>query len=79
MPTLEEIQAEATRLQEALDAEQQQVRDLLAQKETTIASLNTTIGELEVLVAEGGTTEQRQAVLDQLIAARTDLEGTVEP
>ncbi len=79
MPTLEEIQQKVAELQTALDAEQQQVADLLAQKNATIESLNTTITSLEVLVAEGGTAEERQAILDQLTATKTDLEATVAP
>lgn len=77
--TLEQLQQKAQELQEALDAEQQQVKDLLEQKNSTIESLNTTITSLEALVAEGGTAEQRQALLDQLTAIKTDLQGTVEP
>ena len=76
-PTLAEISAKADELQTALDAEQQQVKDLLAQKDATIATLGETITGLEALVAEGGTAEDRQALLDKLIAAKDDLEATV--
>ena len=79
MPSLEEIQQKVTELQTALDVEQQQVADLLAQKTATIESLNATIVSLEALVAEGGTAEERQAILDQLNATKTDLEATVAP
>lgn len=79
MPTLEEISAKADELQTALDAEQQQVADLLAQKDTTINTLNETIAELQTQLADGGTAEQRQAVLDKLNGLKTDLESTVAP
>ena len=79
MPTLEEISATADALQIALDAEQQQVADLLALKEAAITSLTETVTTLEALVAEGGTAEQRQAVLDKLNGTLTDLQGTVAP
>lgn len=78
-PTLEEISAKADELQIALDAEQQQVADLLALKEAAITSLTETVTNLEALVAEGGTAEQRQAVLDKLNGTLTDLQGTVAP
>ena len=79
MPTLEEISAKADELQIALDAEQQQVADLLALKEAAITSLTETVTNLEALVAEGGTAEQRQVVLDKLNGTLTDLQGTVAP
>lgn len=85
-PTLEEIQAKVTELQTALDAEQQQVKDLLAEKEATntalqanIVTLNETIASLESQLADGGTPEARQAVLDQLNSVKADLESTVAP
>lgn len=77
MPTLEELSAKVDEVQAALDAEQQQVADLLAQKDATIVTLNETITELQGQIADGGTTEQRQAVLDKLTALKADLEATV--
>jgi len=77
MPTIEELSAKADELQTALDAEQQQVKDLLAQKDATITSLNEAITDLQGQVADGGTTEQRQALLDKLNGIKTDLESTV--
>lgn len=79
MPTLAEISAKADELQIALDAEQQQVADLLTQKETAIAALTQANADLQLLVADGGTAEERQAVLDKLNAAKADLESTVAP
>jgi septal ring factor EnvC (AmiA/AmiB activator) len=86
MPTLKEISDRADSLQTALDAEQQQVADLLAEKEATntalqanIVTLNETITLLQGQIGDGGTTEERQAVLDKLIALEADLQGTVAP
>lgn len=78
MPTLTEIQALADGLQTSLDAEQQRVTDLLTEKDTTIATLNQTIADLIAQQADGGTPEERQAVIDKLTALKTDLEATVE-
>lgn len=79
MPTLEEINVKVDELQTALDAEQQQVIDLLAQKNATIETLKATIAEMEANVVDGGTAEERQAVLDKLVALTADLEATVTP
>lgn len=78
-PTLQEIQALADELQVKLDAEQQQVKDLLAEKDNTIAQLGETITSLQAQVAEGGTPEERQALVDKLTALKADLESTVPP
>jgi hypothetical protein len=51
----------------------------LAQKETAIAALTQANADLQLLVADGGTAEERQAVLDKLNAAKADLEATVAP
>lgn len=79
VPTLEEIQEKVNELQAVLDAEQQQVKDLLEQKNGTIETLNANIIALQETVAEGGTPEQRQAILDSLSTLKTDLEETVSP
>lgn len=78
MPTIEELSAKVDEVQVALDTEQQQVADLLAEKNSTIATLNGVVTDLQTQVADGGTTEQRQAVLDKLNALKADLEATVE-
>lgn len=79
MATLQEIKAKLDETQAALDAEQQQVADLLAQNQTTITTLNETIATLQASQADGGTPEERQAVLDSLIGLKTDVEATVAP
>ena len=79
MPTLQELSDKVDELQVALDAEQQQVADLLAAKDATIATLNSTIADLQALVAAGGTEAERQAILDKLTTLKTDLESTVAP
>ncbi len=83
-PTLQELKTKVDELQTALDLEQQQVADLLAEKEATNAALTATnatltatIATLEAQVADGGTPEARQEVLDQLNAIKADLEATV--
>lgn len=77
MATLEEISAKVDELQAALDAEQEQVANLIASKDAAIAGLNETIASLQAIVAEGGTAEARQAILDKIDAIKADLEGTV--
>lgn len=79
MPTIAELSAKVDELQTALDAEQQQVADLLAEKNTTIETLNSTITDLQAQVANGGTEADRQAVLDKLTSLKADLESTVTP
>lgn len=79
MPTLKEISDKLDETQIALDAEQQQVADLLAQKDAALVTANELIASLQLLVADGGTAEERQAVLDKANALKTDLEATVAP
>ena len=78
-PTTAELSAKVDELQSALDAEQQQVADLLAEKNSTIETLNATITDLQAQVADGGTPEERQAILDKLTTLKSDLEATVPP
>lgn len=83
MPTLAELSAKVDELQVALDAEQQQVADLLAQKQATNDALTQNITDLtaanDQLKASGGTDSDRQAVSDKIDAVITDLKGTVAP
>jgi uncharacterized protein (DUF3084 family) len=52
---------------------------VIAQRDATIVSLNEIIATLQGQVADGGTPEERQAVLDQLNAVKADLESTIAP
>jgi hypothetical protein len=79
MATLAEVKALADSLQVSLDAEQQQVADLLAQKDNTIATLNQTIIDLQAIIDSGGDPVALQAIADGLTALKTDLEATVAP
>ena len=79
MATLAEIKALADSLQVSLDAEQQQVADLNAQKDATIATLNQTIIDLQAIIDAGGSQPELQAIIDTLTATKADLEGTVAP
>ncbi len=70
MPTIKEIQAQVDRLQETLDAEQMQIT-------AAIDKLNETIADLKQQLADGGTAEERQAVLDKLQSISDDLKNTI--
>ena len=77
MAKIAELSAKVDGLQVALDAEQQQVADLLAANTAAIASLEQTIAELQAIIADGGTEAERQAVSDKLDAVIADLKSTV--
>jgi hypothetical protein len=86
MPTNKEIDAKVDELQTALDSEQQAVKDLLDEKQATndalqanIVTLNETITTLQAQVADGGTEEERAAVIAKLTTLKEDLESTVAP
>lgn len=79
MPTLQELSAKVDELQVALDAEQQEVADLIAARDAAITTLNATVADLQAQVASGGTEADRQAVIDKLNSAITDLQSTVTP
>lgn len=70
MATIQELSAKVDELQTKLDAEQQQVQD-------AINNLNSVVAQLQQQLTDGGTAEERQAVLDKLNATISDLEGTV--
>lgn len=70
MATLKELNEKVDQLQTALDAEQQQIADALAKLQATVDDLTTQL-------ADGGTAEERQAVLDKLNAVITDLQATI--
>jgi len=75
MATLEEISAKVDELQAALDAEQEQIAILISAKDAAITGLTESIAALEAMVAEGGTAEARQAVVEKIEAVKADLEA----
>ena len=70
MVTIQQLSAKVDTLQAALDAEQQQIAD-------AIAALQQTVEDLQALVVDGGTEEERQAVSDKLDAVIADLQSTI--
>lgn len=70
MATIQELSAKVDALQVALDLEQQQIAD-------AIAALQATVADLQALVVDGGTAEERQAVSDKLDAVIADLQATI--
>lgn len=76
MPTNKELSDKVDELQSALDDEQAQVRQLIDSKNATIKTLEETVTTLQGQVADGGTAEERQAVLDKMNTLLTDLKGT---
>lgn len=67
MPTLAELNAKVDTLQTALDDEQQQVANKIAELEAIAAELR----------ASGGTDADRQAVTDKIDAVAADLKATI--
>lgn len=78
MSKIQELQDEVTVLQSAVDAEQEQIRLLLENQMSTIDQLNQTIDTLEAQLADSGTPEQLQSVIDSLKTTVADIESTVE-
>lgn len=70
MASIQELSDKVDELQVKLDAEQVQVQ-------AALATLQTTVDELTAQLADGGTPESRQAVVDKLNSAIADLETTV--
>lgn len=70
MATLQELSDQVDVLQNSLDVEQEQIAQ-------AIANLESVIADLQAQVADGGSPADRQAVLDKLVALKTDLEGTI--
>ncbi len=91
MSALEDLQAQvatlktqATNLQTSLDAEQQQIADLLASNAAVVTDLNNQIAALNQQIADGATAAQLQEVtsgisetVTQLATTQSDLENTV--
>lgn len=69
----DELTAKVSELETSVDTEQQQVTDLVAQKDKTIA-------DLQAIIDNGNpdNTPEIQAVLDKVQSVITDLESTVE-
>ena len=67
MPTLQELSAKVDTLQTALDDEQQQVANKIAELEAVAADLR----------ASGGTDADRQAFADKIDAIAADLKATI--
>lgn len=65
-----ELEAKADELQVALDAEQEQIAAVIEAQKAVIA-------EQEVLIADGGTVEDRQRVFDKMNGVLTDLQATI--
>lgn len=72
MATLQEVSAKVDELQTALDVEQEQIQ-------AALATLQSAVDDLTAQLADGGTPEERQAVLDKVTSAIADLESTVSP
>lgn len=70
MANIQQLNAKVDELQTALDAEQEEVR-------LAIEALNQSIADLQAMVTEGGTAEERQALADKLESIKSDLEGTI--
>lgn len=70
MANIADLAAKVDALQTALDTEQQEIAD-------AIAALQQSITDLQAMVADGGTVEERQALADKLDAIKADLEGTI--
>lgn len=72
-----QLRTQATELQTTLDTEQEQIQQ-------AIEGLNTQIQNLQQQITDGGTTEERQALLDGIVevrnnltALKTDVSGTI--
>jgi hypothetical protein len=70
MASIQELSEKVDALQVSLDLEQEAVNN-------AIAGLSQTIADLQALIVDGGTAEQRQELADKLDAIKADLEGTV--
>lgn len=75
--TIKELEVKVDNLQIALDAEQAEIAARDAQKDAAILGLQEANAALQLLVADGGTTEERQAIADKIDAVITDLQSTV--
>ena len=67
---IQELDAKVDQLQTALDSEQEQIK-------TAIDGLTAEVANLNAIIADGGTPEQRQAIADKIDSIVTDLKGTI--
>lgn len=75
--SIKDLSAKVDLLQADLDAEQQQVVDLLASQTAAIDSLNQTVADLKGIIEATGTPEEIQAVSDKIDAVIADLQSTI--
>jgi hypothetical protein len=72
MASIKDLNAKVDVLQADLDVEQQKIAD-------AIAALQQTVTDLQALVVDGGSADERQAVSDKLDAVIADLQATPLP
>lgn len=72
MSTLAELNAKVEELSAVVDREQEEIQ-------AAIDALNGVIADLQAQVAEGGTAEERDAIVAKLEEIKADLESTVTP
>ena len=70
MANIKDLQAQVAQLQSDLDTEQAQIA-------AAIDALNQSIADLQQLIVDGGTAEERQALSDALTAISDDLKNTI--
>lgn len=76
-PTAADLSAKVDELQTALNEEQAQIEALNQEKQTIIDNLTARVAELEAIQADGGTPEERQAILDKMNALLEDTKATI--
>lgn len=70
MANMQDLSAKVDSLQTALDTEQEQIA-------AAISALEQTVTNLQEMVTEGGTAEERQALADKIDSIKNDLQGTI--
>jgi len=70
MAKISDIEAKVDQLQQTLDNEQEQIKK-------AIDDLNRVVEDLRQQLADGGTEEDRQRILDKLSSTIADLESTI--
>jgi len=77
MASIQELSLKVDALAGLLDEEQAQVESLLTILNDTIAELRDQVSNLNAIIADGGTAEQRAEIAAKLDALAADLESTV--